>query len=300
MQLFLDVVLFVRNHTVSMGLSTMERLAIFTLAGRIGFNEFTWISQKELAKEMNISQRYLIQTINSLIAKNIIKVTRDWKNNRYQLTLDKANIPTHKDHYLTREKDDQVSSQVNCSSHDNFSQVNPSSLDAISESEGQKSLAARTTIELQPVVGQTRYRIKANKQIKAKGTRKKMSVDNSQSLLKELPDWLPKKDWEDFISHRKAIRKPMSDTAKIRAINELGRLKELGNNVSAVINQSIINGWSGVFACHNLGATSTRQSYGNMGGFARNLPTLDEIKARQEVKAEKPSGLLAEFMAKVK
>lgn len=61
------------------------------------------------------------------------------------------------------------------------------------------------------------------------------------------PVWLPKTAFEEFEKHRKAIRKPMTALAKSKLIAELSRLKAAGNDPTAVLEQSIRNGWTGVF-----------------------------------------------------
>lgn len=83
--------------------------------------------------------------------------------------------------------------------------------------------------------------------------------DGAQSL----PDWMPAADWQAFVEHRKRVRSPMTDLAQTKAIAELDRLRVDGHNPVAVINQSIINGWKGLFPLKHraLGASmpATRQ-----------------------------------------
>lgn len=63
----------------------------------------------------------------------------------------------------------------------------------------------------------------------------------------DLPDWLDKQTWEDFKQHRKEIKKPMSDLAQRKTINQLDKMRSKGQNAEDVLNQSIANGWQGVF-----------------------------------------------------
>lgn len=78
-----------------------------------------------------------------------------------------------------------------------------------------------------------------------------------------LPDWMPPADWQAFIDHRKRVRSPMTDLAQTKAIAELDRLRTDGHDPVRVINQSIINGWKGLFPLKHraLGAPvpATRQ-----------------------------------------
>lgn len=83
------------------------------------------------------------------------------------------------------------------------------------------------------------------------GALQKKELTKETKTTKEtliLPTWLPKTDWQDFIDHRKHIKAPLSDNAVKRAIKTLESLRHKGQNVSKVIDQSIVNGWKGFFA----------------------------------------------------
>lgn len=62
-----------------------------------------------------------------------------------------------------------------------------------------------------------------------------------------LPNWLALADWEAFVKHRKRLKAPMSDEAQVRAIAQLSRLRDDGHEPSAVIDQSIVSSWKGLF-----------------------------------------------------
>ena len=53
---------------------------------------------------------------------------------------------------------------------------------------------------------------------------------------------------EGFIEFRKKIKKPMTDRAIELLIKELNKLSDNEEEQIAIINQSILNGWQGVFA----------------------------------------------------
>lgn len=71
-----------------------------------------------------------------------------------------------------------------------------------------------------------------------------------------LPEWIKPEDWAAFVKHREAVKKPMSAEAQKRGIALLERLRAEGNDPSAVINQSIISGWTGFFPVNNRGRAS--------------------------------------------
>jgi hypothetical protein len=70
--------------------------------------------------------------------------------------------------------------------------------------------------------------------------------DNSVEPV-DKPDWLPTKEWEEFKQHRKSIKKPMNPLSEKKLILKLERLKNNGCNIVEILNESIMNGWSGVF-----------------------------------------------------
>jgi len=61
------------------------------------------------------------------------------------------------------------------------------------------------------------------------------------------PDWLPAEAWSEFKRHRRAIRKPMTALAEQKSISALAELRNAGMDPTAVIEQSIANGWTGLF-----------------------------------------------------
>jgi hypothetical protein len=67
----------------------------------------------------------------------------------------------------------------------------------------------------------------------------------------ELPDWMPAKLWMDFVEHRRKAKAPMTDIAQQRAISKLERMRADGQDIEAVVEQSIINGWKGLFPVKN-------------------------------------------------
>jgi len=62
-----------------------------------------------------------------------------------------------------------------------------------------------------------------------------------------LPEWLPKKTWEEYLEMRKEIKKPLLEKSFPRVWKELEKLKNLGHSPEGVLDQSIRNTWQGVF-----------------------------------------------------
>lgn len=66
-------------------------------------------------------------------------------------------------------------------------------------------------------------------------------------LFLKLPDWLDSEVWENFVAFRKEKKSALSDHAKKLAFTKLAELREAGHDPVAVIEQSILNGWKGLF-----------------------------------------------------
>ena len=68
---------------------------------------------------------------------------------------------------------------------------------------------------------------------------------------REYPDWLILKSWNEYKQHRKEIKSPLSELAETKAINKLKTFIDLGFDQVEVIDQSIENGWKGLFEVKN-------------------------------------------------
>ena len=63
-----------------------------------------------------------------------------------------------------------------------------------------------------------------------------------------LPDWMPQEAWDGFVEMRQKIKKPLkTDRAVKLAISTLEKLRAEGQDVAAVLDQSTMNSWLGLF-----------------------------------------------------
>lgn len=81
-------------------------------------------------------------------------------------------------------------------------------------------------------------------------------------------DWLPG-NWADFVAMRqkKGARAPFTDAAKQGIVRKLKSYKALGYDLQDVLQESIENGWSGVFPPKNPKAADRHQE----GEYAREV-----------------------------
>jgi hypothetical protein len=68
-----------------------------------------------------------------------------------------------------------------------------------------------------------------------------------------IPPWVPAAEWEAFADMRRKCRKPMTDKAIELKVALLGRLKTLGYDPAAVLNQSTGNSWSDLYPIKSEG-----------------------------------------------
>ncbi|MGI1953489.1 replication protein, partial [Klebsiella pneumoniae] len=68
------------------------------------------------------------------------------------------------------------------------------------------------------------------------------------ALAVQLPDWLSAEIWSSWVAYRRDLKKPIKSQQTVtQAINLLERCKCSGYQPEEIINQSIANGWQGLF-----------------------------------------------------
>lgn len=60
------------------------------------------------------------------------------------------------------------------------------------------------------------------------------------------PEWVPADAWARFVASR-ALKHPLTSTAAALIVSELSKFKAAGHDPAAVLDQSVMNGWRGVF-----------------------------------------------------
>lgn len=63
----------------------------------------------------------------------------------------------------------------------------------------------------------------------------------------EIPDWIPAEAWQAFAEHRKKIKAPLTPHAINLAIKKLAEYMRHGDSPVDVIEQTILNNWTGLF-----------------------------------------------------
>lgn len=79
-------------------------------------------------------------------------------------------------------------------------------------------------------------------------TDEKQELKKKQELNEHaLPEWLDGAAWDGYVAMRKQIKKPMTARAAELAIKSLGKLRNGGQDPNAVLDQSTMNCWQGLF-----------------------------------------------------
>jgi hypothetical protein len=96
----------------------------------------------------------------------------------------------------------------------------------------------------------------------------------SQPRVKvDLPDWLPAESWQDWHDYRNT-RKGWTPKARQLSIAKLAKLRTKGHDPTAVIEQSIERGWTGLFPVNgDNDAISTRSS-----ATGRKLSAVEQVE----------------------
>ena len=68
-----------------------------------------------------------------------------------------------------------------------------------------------------------------------------------------IPDWIPSEPWEAYLRHRKHKRAKVTPEAAEGLIEKLSEFKKQGEDVTAILKQSVINGWTGLFPVGHAG-----------------------------------------------
>ena len=77
--------------------------------------------------------------------------------------------------------------------------------------------------------------------------RKKLLKETLKERDFEIPEWLDKTTWEQFLQHRKSLKAAMTEHAKSLAVKKLEKFKNEGQDPTEIIERSILNGWKGLF-----------------------------------------------------
>jgi hypothetical protein len=62
-----------------------------------------------------------------------------------------------------------------------------------------------------------------------------------------IPNRIPDEAWDEFVKMRIKLKKPMTEYAKKLMLSRLAMMMQAGQDPEAVLNQSIMNGWTNIY-----------------------------------------------------
>ncbi|MFG0782459.1 replication protein [Raoultella sp. TYF_8] len=106
----------------------------------------------------------------------------------------------------------------------------------------------KTVTDVSPKQGHTKDTItKDNKENINNPPKSPRAVSFDASAV-QLPDWLSAEVWSSWVAYRRDLKKPIKSQQTVtQAINLLDRCRLNGYSPEEIINQSIANGWQGLF-----------------------------------------------------
>ncbi|WP_418343324.1 replication protein [Raoultella ornithinolytica] len=106
----------------------------------------------------------------------------------------------------------------------------------------------KTVTDVSPKQGHTKDTItKDNKDIINNPPKSPRAVSFDASAV-QLPDWLSAEIWSSWVAYRRDLKKPIKSQQTVtQSINLLDRCRLNGYSPEEIINQSIANGWQGLF-----------------------------------------------------
>jgi hypothetical protein len=201
-------------------LTLLDRAILFALAARISDKENCYPSQTFLAAYLGVERRSIIRSINKLKQSKLLNVVRQKnKSNVYFL-----NLPVDK------------IGRCDTQSHTTALDVTLGHMVCDTQSHQEPKNTFDVTL------GHTNINNNIYNKRKEKIKKEKKSIEDVA-----LPDWLDKIAWQNFVNFRKEIKKPLTHFACLLNIKRLQNFKERGQDVVKVIEQSIANGWQGLF-----------------------------------------------------
>jgi hypothetical protein len=101
---------------------------------------------------------------------------------------------------------------------------------------------------------------------------------SKKSRKQTLPDWVPPDAWEGFAEMREQKHAPLTPRAVKLILSKLQDLRESGQDIGAVLDQSTLSGWKGIFPVNVNGANHGNHSNRAQQRTEGNLALLAEYR----------------------
>ncbi|MDR7331994.1 helix-turn-helix domain-containing protein [Roseateles asaccharophilus] len=110
---------------------------------------------------------------------------------------------------------------------------------------GVQPIAPTPAMECAKPLQRTADKPSMNHQEPSKAARKRAATFDASAI--QLPEWLPRSVWAEWVADRRERRKPISSRAAGQQLKRLAEYRDQGHDVARVIEHSIANGYQGLF-----------------------------------------------------
>ena len=102
-------------------------------------------------------------------------------------------------------------------------------------------------------------------------------VGKGEKVVIDLPAWMSQELWQDIIDHRKSLKCPVTIKALQTVLQELEKHHSSGQNLREMLNQSVMNGWKGLFPIKAAQPTASKNSSGNRNNYFNHEENSDVV-----------------------
>lgn len=67
-------------------------------------------------------------------------------------------------------------------------------------------------------------------------------------VVVSLPEWMPLEPWQQYLEHRKALKRRLSPGAQKLTVSRIEKLRAQGHDPEKLLNLAVERGWQGIFA----------------------------------------------------
>jgi hypothetical protein len=227
--------------------SRNQRSLLLAIADHADVAGFAYPSIAGLAEKCVMTPRNVLRLVRLLVEAGWMEVTqhpRNYRANAYQINLPKLSIS---DDNLSHEPE--ISGDISGISDDNLSPQNGVSDDNLSHENGISgdiSGTSQVTFLVSPLIDLTVIEPSVEQTTTtAKTTTPPTPISKKPAFV--LPERIDATAWAAFEEMRKTIRKPLTDDARRLAVGRLDKFAAEGMTATAVLNQSTLQCWAGVF-----------------------------------------------------
>ena len=104
----------------------------------------------------------------------------------------------------------------------------------------------------------------------------------------QIPEWLDLEIWESFKEHRKAKRSKITPSSQKMIFKKLEKWMGLGHNPNQILENSVVNGWQGIFEPENRKIIQAQTKFPSK--FERDRETSSHLKKSLEDDARSGEG----------